>query len=53
MSHEDSDLVEVLPNMEGPSFDTYFVYPEELRHNKRIGVFRDFLVRSISEAGLQ
>jgi DNA-binding transcriptional LysR family regulator len=53
MSHEDGELVEVLPNMEGPSFDSYFVYPEELRHNKRIGVFRDFLVHSISEAGLQ
>jgi DNA-binding transcriptional LysR family regulator len=52
MSHEDADLIEVLPNMEGPSFDSYFVYPKELRHNKRIGVFRDFLVRSISEAGL-
>jgi DNA-binding transcriptional LysR family regulator len=53
MSYEDINLVEVLPDLEGPSFDSYFVYPEELRHNKRIGVFRDFLVRSISEAGLQ
>ena len=53
MSYEDVNLVEVLPDLEGPSFDSYFVYPEELRHNKRIGVFRDFLVRSISEAGLQ
>lgn len=53
MSYEDVNLVEVLPNMEGPTYESYFVYPEELRHNKRIGVFRDFLVRSISEAGLQ
>ena len=53
MSREGGNLVEVLPDLEGPSFDSYFVYPEELRHNKRIGVFRDFLVRSISEAGLQ
>ncbi len=53
MSHEDGDLIEILPNMEGPSFNSYFVYPKELRHNKRIAVFRDFLVRSISEAGLQ
>ena len=53
MSREGGNLVEVLPDLEGPSFDSYFVYPEELRHNKRIGVFRDFLVHSISEDGLQ
>ena len=41
------DLVPVLPEMEGPAFDIYFVYPEELRHSRRIGVFRDFLVRSM------
>ena len=41
------DLVPVLPGMEGPAFDIYFVYPEELRHSRRIGVFRDFLLRSM------
>jgi DNA-binding transcriptional LysR family regulator len=42
------DLVPILPELEGPKFDIYLVYPEELRHSQRIVVFRDFLVRSIS-----
>ena len=42
-------LVQVLPDLGGPTFQTYFVYPEELRDTKRIAVFRDFLVRKVSE----
>jgi DNA-binding transcriptional LysR family regulator len=49
MSREASNLVEVLPEQQGPSIDAYFVYPEELRNSKRITVFRDFLVRKFSE----
>jgi len=44
MSREVGNLVEVLPELRGPSIDFYFVYPEELRNSKRIGVLRDFLV---------
>ncbi|MDP6786937.1 MAG: LysR family transcriptional regulator [Rhodospirillales bacterium] len=51
MSKEASNLVEVLPELRGPSYDAYFVYPEELRQLKRIAVFRDFLMREIAEAG--
>lgn len=42
------DLVPILPELEGPSFDVFLVYPEELRHSQRIMAFRDFLLRSIS-----
>jgi hypothetical protein len=35
-----------------PHVDMYFVYPEELRNSKRVSVFRDFLVNSISERHL-
>jgi DNA-binding transcriptional LysR family regulator len=42
-------LVRLLPELEGPFFDAYFVYPEELRASKRVGVFRDFLLRKIPE----
>ncbi len=42
-------LVRVLPQLEGPSFDVYFVYPEEMRASARIGVFRDFLLRKMNE----
>ena len=45
-----SNLVRILPELEGPAFDAFFVYPEELRHSKRIAVFRDFLVRKIAES---
>ena len=44
-----SKLVRILNDLEGPTFDTYFVYPEELRNSKRIIVFRDFLVRKVAE----
>ena len=44
------DLVPVLPAFEGPAFDLFFIYPEELRHSRRIAVFRDFLLRSISSS---
>jgi len=49
MSREGGSLVEVLPELRGPSIDAFFAYPEELRHSKRIGVFRDFLLRKIAE----
>ncbi len=43
-------LMRVLPDVQGPRFDTYFAYPEELRNSKRINVFRDFLIRKVSSA---
>ena len=49
LAREISNLVRVMPDQEGPSFDAYFVYPEELRDARRITVFRDFLIRKISE----
>jgi DNA-binding transcriptional LysR family regulator len=48
-SEETSNLQEVLPELEGPTFDTYFVYPEELRQSKRIKVLRDFLLDEVEE----
>jgi len=37
-------LVRILPDIETPSFDTYFVYAEEIRNSARMIVFRDFLL---------
>ena len=45
----DSALVRILPELEGPTLDAYFVYPEALRHSARVTVFRDFLIRKIAE----
>jgi DNA-binding transcriptional LysR family regulator len=50
MVQGNSNLVRVLPEVEGPRIDAYFVYPEELRNSKRIQVFRDFLLRKVAEA---
>lgn len=47
MSREVGDLVRVLPEIEGPTTHSYFVYPEELRETKRIQVLRDFLVSKV------
>ena len=46
---EGTNLRRVLPDFQGPSMRAYFVYPEELRHSKRITVFRDFLLQKVSE----
>jgi len=42
-------LQAVLPDLEGPTFTAYFVYPEELRASKRVSVFRDFLLEKVAE----
>ncbi|WP_291365629.1 LysR family transcriptional regulator [Acetobacter sp. UBA5411] len=44
------DLIKVLPNVEPPKVEAFFVYPEALRSSKRVAVFRDFLT---SELGLR
>lgn len=49
MVDENLNVVRVLPDLEGPRAESYFVYAEELRHSKRISVFRDFLVRKVAE----
>ena len=43
-------IVRVLPEIEGPEFGAYYVYPEELRNSKRVTIFRDFLIRKMSES---
>lgn len=42
-------IVRVMPSIDGPSFDTFLVYPEELRNTKRLAVFRDFLLRKVAD----
>ncbi len=43
-------LLQVLPELKAPKLDAYFVYPEEMRHSKRVSVFRDFLVAELAAA---
>ena len=41
----------MLPELKQPRLDAYFVYPEEMRHSKRVSVFRDFLVAELNGLG--
>ena len=41
---EDSGLQQLIPEVDLLSYDTYFVYPDELRNSARVHAFRDFLV---------
>ncbi|MBY9066600.1 LysR family transcriptional regulator [Hyphomonas sp. WL0036] len=36
-------LVRVLPDVTGPTFDLYFIYPSDLRRSKRVAAFREFI----------
>ncbi len=45
-------VTKVLPDLKGPVTDVYLIYSLELRNSKRIKVFRDFIVRKLSEDGL-
>ncbi len=45
----DKEFVQILEAAKRPPVDVYFVYPEERRHSKRIGIFKDFLLKTVSE----
>ncbi len=47
MSERSAKLIEVLPDIAGPSIPVYFVYPEELGPSRRIAALRDFIVAEI------
>ncbi len=44
MARENPNLVKVLPDLQGPHFDVYFIYPSDLKRSKRIAAFRQFLI---------
>ncbi|MGH6876945.1 MAG: LysR family transcriptional regulator [Rhizomicrobium sp.] len=46
---EHKGLLRILPDIEGPAFDVHLVYCDALRQSKRVGAFRDFLVREAKE----
>jgi DNA-binding transcriptional LysR family regulator len=45
----ETELKRVLPGIELPAYEAYFVYPPALKNSKRVGVFRDFLVGKARE----
>lgn len=42
------ELIRVLPDVESEEVPVYLAYPEELRHSRRIKVFRDFILEEIT-----
>ena len=52
MGAELDGLLQVLPELKPPRLDAYFVYPEEMRHSKRVAVFRDFLIAELTGNGI-
>jgi DNA-binding transcriptional LysR family regulator len=44
MIEPNSPLVRLLPDAQVPTFDTFYVYPAELKNSARVNVFRDFLL---------
>ncbi len=42
-------LTKILPELKGPEAEAYFTYPTELRHSKRIKVFKEFVQRKLAE----
>lgn len=51
--NREEKLVRILPNVLAPQVQAYYVYPEELRNSKRVGVFRDFLIEKIAQCQLE
>ncbi len=49
LAKDHPNLVPILEEVEMPVFDTYFVYPADLKDTKRVNVFRDFLVSKSRE----
>ena len=41
---KDSGLVQVMPETEVPSFDTYFCYPDAMKNQAKLHAFRDFVL---------
>jgi DNA-binding transcriptional LysR family regulator len=49
VTENEDKLQKVLPGIDLPSYEAYFVYPPALKNSKRVGVFRDFLVGKARE----
>lgn len=48
--HRTRRISRVLPEIEGPVTEAWYVYPMELKNSKRIAVFKQFIAQKISES---
>lgn len=47
ITHNNPELVNILPGESSDAIPVYLAYPEELRHSKRVVAFRDFVLEEI------
>ncbi|MFN3937901.1 MAG: LysR family transcriptional regulator [Gemmobacter sp.] len=47
LTQDFADLVRVLPDVESTEVPVFLAYPEELRHSKRVAIFRDFVMDEV------
>lgn len=50
LMHRTRHVSRVLPDVEGPVTEAWYVYPVELKNSKRIAVFRNFITQKIGES---
>lgn len=43
------NLVKILPEVQGPKVDLYYIYPQSLQHSKRVRVFGQYLEEHIPQ----
>ncbi len=49
IAHNVSNLIKVLPTVEGPETETHFVYPSSLKNVARVTAFRNFIFSKVGE----
>tara|TARA_B100001123_G_scaffold77509_1_gene87727 strand:- start:7395 stop:8330 length:936 start_codon:yes stop_codon:yes gene_type:complete len=49
MLHRSRHISRVLPDLPAQKTEAYYVYPVELKHSRRVAVFRQFIERKIQE----
>ncbi|MBX9804246.1 MAG: hypothetical protein K2Y18_00655, partial [Alphaproteobacteria bacterium] len=43
------NLLKILPEIQGPTIDLYYIYPHNLQHSKRVKVFGEYLEQHIPQ----
>lgn len=51
MMYRSRHVSKVLTHIQSPNTEAYYVYPLELKHSRRVAVFRAFIERKINESG--
>lgn len=49
MADDNPDLIPILPECKGPSFDFYVIYPEQLEDSKKIQAFKEFMIEQMHD----